>query len=126
MALLVGPTVASVFATVGEEDVGIAAAMNNTLARTGALLAVAFLPFVAGMSGDADAAVFAAGYTQAMLIAAAVCAIGGVIGCVTVSRCVPLYTSRPAIPGMVCSMQSFPTEMQRWRSTPSQSTRRET
>lgn len=111
MAALVGPVVASVFATVGEEDVGIAAAMNNTLARTGALLAVSFLPYAAGMTGNAEAAVFSAGYQRAMLIAAGGCVLAAVIGCVTVGRCVPLYTSRPAIPAMVCSMQSLPAEV---------------
>jgi EmrB/QacA subfamily drug resistance transporter len=111
MATLVGPVVASVFAAVGEEDVGIAAAMNNTLARTGALLAVSFLPYAAGMTGNAGAAVLSAGYQRAMLMAAGVCVLAAVIGCVTVGRCVPLFTSRPAIPAMVCGMQSLPTEV---------------
>lgn len=70
-----------------------------------------FLPYAAGMTGNAEAAVLSAGYQRAMLIAAGGCVLAAVIGCVTVGRCVPLYTSRPAIPAMVCSMQSLPAEV---------------
>jgi hypothetical protein len=56
------------------------------VARTAALIAVAVLPAAAGLTGTAylHPAVFDQGYQRAMLIAAAVCAIGGLLAALTI------------------------------------------
>jgi hypothetical protein len=63
-------------------------AVNNDVARTAGLIAVAVLPAAAGLTGSAylHPAVFNAGYHEALLIAAGVCAGGGVLAAFTISN----------------------------------------
>jgi hypothetical protein len=60
---------------------GIASGINNALARTGSLLAVAALPAVVGIGGEdyrrPDA--FGSGYAQALLICAVLLFGGGLV-----------------------------------------------
>ncbi len=62
--------------------------MNNAVARAAQLLAVAALPVAVGLSGDdyADPAALTAGYRAAMVICAALLALGGVISWLTIRR----------------------------------------
>jgi len=81
LTLTVAPLTSTVLAAAPAEHAGIASAVNNDVARTAGLLAVAVLPVVAGISG-ADALEperFAAGFRTAMTIAAVLCAAGGVL-----------------------------------------------
>jgi EmrB/QacA subfamily drug resistance transporter len=86
LVLTVAPLTATVLAAVPAEHAGIASAVNNDVARTAGLLAVAVLPVAAGISGaDAlDPDVFAAGFRTAMIIAAVLCAAGGVLSWFTI------------------------------------------
>ena len=108
MATTVGPLTASVFGAVPEGDVGIASAVNNAVARMGALLGVAFLPYAAGMSTTGDATGFAEGYQTAMLIAVGLCLVCAVIGNLTISRHVDIHTDHQASPTSGCVLRSLP------------------
>lgn len=80
MALLVSPLTTAVLAAVPEEHAGIASGINNAVARAGSLLAVAALPIVAGLSGDAylDPGSMTSGYRASMTACAGLMAAGGV------------------------------------------------
>jgi EmrB/QacA subfamily drug resistance transporter len=86
LTLTVAPLTATVLAAAPGEHAGVASAVNNAVARTAGLLAVAVLPVAAGISG-ADALQperFAAGFRTAMAIAAFLCAAGGLLSWLTI------------------------------------------
>jgi EmrB/QacA subfamily drug resistance transporter len=98
LALTVAPLTATVLAAAPPEHIGIASAVNNDVARTAGLLAVAVLPVVAGISG-ADAlepARFAAGFRTAMIITAVLCAAGGLLSWLTIRNPEPDPEPEPA------------------------------
>lgn len=81
LVLLVAPLTSSVLAAAPDRYAGIASGINNAIARTGSLLAVAALPAIVGITG-ADyerPEVFTAGYAQAMLISAVLLLAGGLV-----------------------------------------------
>jgi EmrB/QacA subfamily drug resistance transporter len=86
LAITVAPLTAAALAAVSEEHAGVASAVNNDVARTAGLFAVAVLPVVAGISNsDAlQADVFSEGFHLAMVIAGVVCAAGGLLAFVTI------------------------------------------
>jgi EmrB/QacA subfamily drug resistance transporter len=97
LALTVAPLTATVLAAAPPEHAGLASAVNNDVARTAGLLAVAVLPVAAGISG-ADALVpahFAAGFRTAMTIAAVLCAAGGVLAWFTIRNPEPEPEPKP-------------------------------
>jgi EmrB/QacA subfamily drug resistance transporter len=81
LTLTVAPLTATVLAAAPREHAGIASAVNNDVARAAGLLAVAVLPVAAGISGAGalDPGRFNDGFHVAVLIAAALCAAGGLI-----------------------------------------------
>jgi EmrB/QacA subfamily drug resistance transporter len=81
LALLVAPLTAAVLAAAPAEHAGTASGVNNAVARTAALLAVAVLPPLAGLTGDVyrDPDAFADGYRTAMLLAAGLLVVGGLL-----------------------------------------------
>ncbi|HTE67256.1 MAG TPA: MFS transporter, partial [Actinomycetes bacterium] len=86
LTLTVAPLTATVLAAAPAEHAGVASAVNNDVARTAGLLAVAVLPVAAGISG-ADALQpdrFAGGFRTAMIIAAALCVAGGLLSWLTI------------------------------------------
>jgi MFS family permease len=99
LTLTVAPLTATVLAAAPAEHAGIASAVNNDVARTAGLLAVAVLPVAAGLSGAGalEPARFDAGFRTAMLIAAALCAAGGVLSWLTIRN--PEPEPEPAAPG---------------------------
>lgn len=88
MTIFVAPLTAAVLAALPDEQAGIASAVNNAAARLAQLLASAALPAAAGLSASTEVAPgdFSDGYRVAMLIAAAVAALGGVIAWLTIRR----------------------------------------
>jgi EmrB/QacA subfamily drug resistance transporter len=86
LTLTVAPLTATVLAAAPAEHAGIASAVNNDVARTAGLLAVAVLPVAAGITGAGalEPERFSDGFRIACAIAAALCVAGGLISWVAV------------------------------------------
>jgi EmrB/QacA subfamily drug resistance transporter len=82
----VAPLTATVLATADERYAGTASGINNAVARTGSLLAVAAVPPLVGLVGDAfeNPPVFDAGFRMAMLISAGMMVLAALITFVTI------------------------------------------
>jgi MFS family permease len=87
LAITVAPLTATAMNSAPAQHAGVASAVNNDLARFGGLLAVAVLPALAGITGQAylhpDA--LAAGFRIAVLISGGLCAAGGLLAAVTIT-----------------------------------------
>lgn len=86
LSAAVAPLTATVLATAEERYAGIASGVNNALARTGGLLAVAAVPPLVGLTGDAyeSPAAFTRGYHTSMLVCAVMMAVAAVIAFATI------------------------------------------
>jgi len=103
LALMVASLTATVLAAAPDEHAGIASGVNNAVARTGALLAVAALPVVVGLGGAeyADPGAFDDAYRMAIVICAGLLVAGGVVSWLTIRPGVldDDATSAPALDG---------------------------
>jgi predicted MFS family arabinose efflux permease len=99
LAINVAPLTATALAAAPAEHAGIASAVNNDVARTGSLIAVAILPVLAGITGDSylHPEELTSGFHTAMLIAAAVSAAGGVLAFATIRN--PRAAAVPPVDG---------------------------
>jgi EmrB/QacA subfamily drug resistance transporter len=81
MATTVAPLTATVLGAAPDALAGIASGVNNAVARAAQLLAVAALPVAVGLSGDdyTQPAALTSGFRAAMLICAALFAVGGAV-----------------------------------------------
>ena len=86
LAIMVAPLTATALAAAPPEHAGMASGVNNAVARTGGLFAVAAIPALAGIGADgyATASTFADGYRHALWISAAILLVGGVLAALTV------------------------------------------
>ena len=100
LAINVAPLTSTAMSAVPAEHSGIASAVNNDVARTAGLIAVAVLPVAAGITGDSylHPAELSHGFRNAVLIAAVACAAGGLLAAVTI-RNPPRPRPRPGKPG---------------------------
>ncbi len=82
LASSVSPVTSSALAALEDSRSGLASGINNSVARTSQLLAVASLPPLAGLTGDAfiDVPRFVDRFPVAMFIAAGVAVLGGIAG----------------------------------------------
>jgi predicted MFS family arabinose efflux permease len=90
LAMTVAPLTAAVLADADETDAGIASAINNAVARVAGLVGVSVLGVVVAgsLTGDtfaADAASVEA-FHQAVIICAALVAVGGIAGAVGITN----------------------------------------
>src|SRR6266581_7407506 len=96
LAITVAPLTATSMSSAPAQHSGLTSAVNNDVARFGGLLAVAVLPALAGITGDAylhpDA--LSAGFRTAVLISAVTCAAGGLLAAATITN--PPRVPRPA------------------------------
>ena len=90
LTLVVAPVTATVLAAADARHSGIASGVNNAVARVGGLLAVAALPVIAGLTGDAfyDPAAMTDGFRTAMMACAGLSAAGGLLAWLTISDAV--------------------------------------
>jgi EmrB/QacA subfamily drug resistance transporter len=81
LTLTVAPLTATVLAAAAARHAGIASGVNNAISRGAGLVAVAVIPGLTGLTGDAylDPAAFTSGFRAAMLISAALAAAGGAL-----------------------------------------------
>ena len=96
LAITVAPLTATALSSAPLERAGVASAVNNDVARTGGLLAVALLlPALAGISQESylKPDQFSSGFRIAVLIAGAWCVVGGVVAAIGIrnpARSAPL------------------------------------
>ena len=88
LSMLVAPLTTAVLGAAPRTQAGIASGINNAVARTAQLLAVAALPALVGIRGDdyADPGVFDRGFTTAMLICAGLLVAGGLVAAALVRK----------------------------------------
>lgn len=110
LSVTVAPLTATVLAAAPEHEVGVASAVNNDVARTAGLLAVAVLPGLAGIDSAAyaDATRLATGFHHAVLIAAALCALGGVLSWWVIDDHVLDRGEKAPLPGTHCEPGATP------------------
>lgn len=110
LAIMVAPLTAAALAAAPSEHAGMASGVNNAVARTGGLLAVAAIPALAGISADGYGGPgFSDGYRDALWISAAILVAGGLLAALTVRDDVlddaPEATEPPP-PGRRCGLAS--------------------
>ena len=81
IAVTVAPLTATVMAAAPPRDVGVGSAVNNDVARTAGLFAVAVFPAISGITAKAYASPVSLsnGFHRAVFIAGVLCVVAGLI-----------------------------------------------
>jgi MFS family permease len=105
MTIFVAPLTTTVLGALPDERAGTASAVNNAIARLAQLLASAALPAAAGLSASTAVGpgAFSDGFHTAMLIAAAIAALGGLISWMTIRGRDPRPAPRHPSPSQACT-----------------------
>ena len=102
LTITVAPLTSAVLAAVSDRHAGVASAVNNAVARLAALLAVAVIPAAAGIAGAGASLDFGEGFDRAMVMLGGLCAVGGLVAAVTISRGTPVHAVTQAAPTQAC------------------------
>jgi MFS family permease len=109
MTIFVAPLTTAVLGALPDEDAGTASAVNNAVARLAQLLASAALPAAAGLSASTAVGpgAYSDGFHTAMLIAAAIAALGGLISWATIRGRDHRVAPRHPSPSQACTARSL-------------------
>jgi EmrB/QacA subfamily drug resistance transporter len=107
LTLTVAPLTATVLGAAPAQFAGVASAVNNDVARTAGLVAVAVLPPLAGITNEdfGSATDLADGFRIAMIIAGGTLIAGGLLAWATIRR--PLVKA-PTMPTRHCALDAPP------------------
>jgi EmrB/QacA subfamily drug resistance transporter len=112
LATAVAPLTATALSSVEDRHAGVASGVNTTVARAAQLAAVAALPLAAGITGESylDPDEFTTGFRTAMVITAALAAVGGVLAVLLVRNPerVPEVEPAAAPTGWFCGVEGPP------------------
>lgn len=117
LAIVVAPVTATVLAAAPDRYAGVASGVNNAIARTGGLLAVAVLPAAAGLTGAAyaDPVALTSGWRTALLICAGLTVVGGLLALGVRGNVLAVEEHAPECPHpgdcMSCSVDAPPTHI---------------
>jgi EmrB/QacA subfamily drug resistance transporter len=105
MTIFVAPLTTTVLGALPDERAGTASAVNNAIARLAQLFASAALPAAAGLSASTAVGPgsFSEGFRTAMLIAAAIAVLGGLISWATIRGRDPRIAPRHPSPSQACT-----------------------
>lgn len=86
LATAVAPLTSTALSSAPSTQSGVASAVNNDVARTAGLIAVAVLPAIAGITGMAytDPAVFSRGFHKASVVSGLLCVLSGLMAAVLI------------------------------------------
>ena len=110
LTLTVAPLTATALASAPERRAGMASGVNNAVARTGQLLAVALIPLIGGfpVGADVDAATLVDGFHRVGLVAAVAALLAGATSW-TFIRTEALEASDDGVPGEEVHERGRPT-----------------
>jgi EmrB/QacA subfamily drug resistance transporter len=111
LAITVAPLTSTAMSSAPAEHAGVASAVNNDVARTGSLIAVALLPLVSNITGQSylHPAAFNSGFERAMVIAGVAAAVGGVLAAALIRNPVkPLPTPATRDVPVCCPLEGTP------------------
>lgn len=110
LTTFVAPLTTTVLAAVPDHEVGLASALSNAFARLAQLGASAVLPLAAGLGAGTAVGPgeFAAGFSRAMLLSAAMAVVGAAIAFLTIRRAADEPVVRHASPSHGCDPSGRP------------------
>jgi EmrB/QacA subfamily drug resistance transporter len=110
LSLTVAPLTATVLGAAPEQYAGVASAVNNDVARTAGLIAVAALPPLAGISNAdfANAADLSDGFHMAMAIAGFTLMAGGLLAWATIRKPLRAVDATAPVPTSHCALDAPP------------------
>jgi EmrB/QacA subfamily drug resistance transporter len=97
LSLTVAPLTSTVLAAAPDRHAGLASGVNNAVARSAGLVAVAVLPLVVGLSGDAYARpdLLEPAFSSAMVVCSLLLVSGGLLAAVTVRNPAAMTSTAP-------------------------------